>query len=245
MSTEIEKAAAQALEQRPSYVPESTEGTEHITRQDIKLPRLVLAQSVSPQVLEGNAALIPGLKPGDFFNDLTQQIYGRVTLEFCIIRGDKPKYMEFTPREQGGGVIDANVPANDPRTLWTTGPDGKPVKPRATKIYDYVLVLLPSMEMLAFSLSSSGLKTATALNGLIAFRKAPIYMGKYSVTASVKAGPKGQYFAHVIKNAGWIPEAIMPAVKDMFERIKDQTLDIARDEDTTFDPEALENERGM
>jgi hypothetical protein len=232
---------------RPSFIKAGdTRGAEHITRDDVRLPQLKLAQGISPQVTEGNAELIKDLKPGDYFNDLTKQIYGRGPLEFVVLRGDAPKYIEFVPRDQGTGIKDFDVKPGDPRTKFTTDPaTGKSIKPAASKIYDFVIMLLPSMEMMTFSLSSASLKPATQLNAFIAMRNAPIFAGKYSITTVPKAVPKGTYYAHVIQNsaiesefsakdgdkvfAGWLNEETLAIAEARFEQMRDAKIDIKRD----------------
>lgn len=218
---------------RPDFLPRDAEGTEHITRDDLRLPRLAIAQGLSKQVQRLDPRFIPGLAIGQLFNDLTGTIYGpayETKLEWFIVRADPPRWVEFHPREQGGGVKDLDVPPGDPRTQWGVDEKGGSVKPAATMFYDYVLLLWPSRELIVLSLKSSGIKIAKALNGLIKLRNAPIWSGKYSVAVADEPSPNGPFPNFVIKNAGWVvTEEDALYLREMFNSLKDKVLSIERE----------------
>lgn len=250
---------------RPSFIPPGSEGTEHMSKDDFQIPRLGLAQALSKEVQDGDAKFIDGLRVGMFFNNLTGKIFepAKGPLYFTILRADPPRYIQFRPRSEGGGVVDMNVPANDPRTRFTRDADGKSVPPIATKFYDYVVFMLtpegrplnPEDEMdnvIGLSLKGSGIKTARTLNGLMKYRNAPMYSGKYEVSSAKATGPKGEYFVYNIGNAknpiapndkafGWLPDEAMFAItKGLSDSLKDKTITMDRDTDTDFDPEEME-----
>ncbi|MCG3775746.1 MAG: hypothetical protein JW395_2590 [Nitrospira sp.] len=242
-STELVKAEAPgalAVNDRPSFIEVGDHsGMEHLTRDDIQMPRMGLAQQMSPELIDGDAKYVDGLKMGMMFNNLTQQIYGVGPLEFCVVRADPPRWVEFNPREAGGGIKDPNVPAHDPRTAF--GPNGE--HPLATKFYDFVVMLLPSRELIALSFKSTGLKVAKQLNGLIANRNAALYTGRYSLMTNMVTNPKGRFAVFQVKNAGWVPdEATHTYAKECFNAMKDRVLKIDREDADTFDVEDLERQ---
>lgn len=246
MAEEIAKTGSVSME-RPAFVPQGKAGTEHLKADDIKLPRLKIAQKTSPEIDKDNAAYIKGLEMGDYFNDVSQENYGRGPLTFTVVRGYAPKFIEFEPRGtggSGGGVRDMNVPAGDPRTQFTRDAEGKSVKPRASKIYDFILVLHRAdakREMVTFSLASTGLKVATLLNAFIAERQADVYFGVYTMQAVSKTSPNGPYYTHVVRNAGWIAETEIEWFRSKFELLKEAQVDIRVDDADSFDPETLEH----
>lgn len=146
---------------------DSGKGTESITSDDVRPPRLLVCQSGSPQRKPGDAKQIKGLQELDMFNDLTNEIYGQGPLKIVVVKTLGSRHMQFAPMEEGGGVIDYNVPANDPRTQFTVAEDGTRIKPVATKFYDYLLWLPDYSEIVALSLKSTQLKVAIKINGLL------------------------------------------------------------------------------
>jgi hypothetical protein len=222
------------MEGRPDFLAGTApEGTEHIGKDDLKIPRLSIAQGLSNQMKRADPRFIEGLAIGDLFNDLTGHIYGhqgQTSLDFYIVRADPPRWIEFIPRADGGGVRDMNVTAGDPRTQWGVGEDGKTLKPIATMFYDYVLCLWPTRELIALSLKSSGIKHAKSLNGLIKLRNAPLWSGKYSVAVADEPSANGPFPNYVLRNAGWVrTEEDAVYLKGMFDGLKGKVLDIERD----------------
>lgn len=231
MADELVKTPPQGNMQmsRPDFIPKAAEGTEHLTKEDIRLPRLSIAQGLSPQVTRGNAKFIQGLSIGDLFNDLTGQIYQQ-PLEFFVVRADPPRWIEFIPREQGGGVKDLNVQPGDPRTFPRRGPNNEFLQPIATQFYDYVIMLWPSQELIALSMKSTALKVARSFNGLISIRNAPIYTGKYRLTTAQEKNAKGEWPQFVIVNAGWVDnQEQFNVLKRMFDTLKTKNLVIDRE----------------
>lgn len=232
--TTVLPASNALMEGRPDFLAGTApEGTEHIGKEDLKIPRLSIAQGLSNQMKRADPRFIDGLQIGDLFNDLTGHIYGhqgQTSLEFFIVRADPPRWIEFIPREQGGGVKDMNVPVGDKRTQWGVTEGGQSEKPAATMFYDYVLCLWPTRELIALSLKSSGIKHAKALNGLIKLRNAPLWSGKYSVAVADEPSANGPFPNYVLRNAGWVrEEADAVYLKQLFEGLKGKELVIERD----------------
>jgi hypothetical protein len=208
-----QKAADEKLETvqsgalaRPDFVAPSTEGTEHITSDEMQLPRITVAQQMSHELNPAHASFIDGLKVQDMFNTLSHKVYGKGPLHFIVLRADPPRFMEFFPRDMGGGVKDYNVPANDPRTQFTRNEQGSSVPPVATKFYDFIVMLHPSQELAALSFKGMMLKAGRKLNGLMKMRNAPIYAGLYKLDTAMETNKKGVYAVMTVDNAGWVPD---------------------------------------
>ena len=159
---------SQALEETPEFIKnfQGEKGTEDLGAQEVQMPRLGLAQSNSWELIEGHARYIPDLDQGEFFNSITKQIYGK-KVEVALLRILPPVWMEFAPMEQGGGLIDPNVPEGDPRTRF--GSNGE--KPAAQQLFNYFVHVVggPPENVAVMTLKSTGVKIAKALNSLLKF----------------------------------------------------------------------------
>lgn len=240
--TELTKASDMSME-RPSFLPAGdNRGAEHITQEDLQLPRIAIAQGLSPELLEDNPKYIDGLKLGHMFNNLTNQLYMRGPIEFTIVRADPPRWIEFIPRDEGGGVADLNVPVDDHRTRFTRDENGKSVPPIATKFYDFVILMLPSREPIALSMKGKALKVARQLNALIRLRNAPVFAAKFVLTSVMETNSKGTYGMYQVRNAGWVDEPTFKYAEGVYEAIKQKNLVIERepgaDDDITFEEPA-------
>jgi hypothetical protein len=233
MKNELMKTGGENL---PAFVEKGDQrGTEHITKEDIKMPRVALGQGLSPQRIKNDPKFIKGLELGDMFNDLTEEIYGTGPIEFTVVRADKPRGIEFYPIDDGGGVKDLDVPLDDERMMFTRDEEGRPVKPIATKFYDFIILMLKTRELAVLSLKGTGLKAAKELNGLMMIKQGPSFLGKYSVTSSVETNSKGTFGVYRIKNMGNVEEEDYKLAESIFENVKDKRLDIERESEETED----------
>lgn len=226
---------ARELEPAPAYFKEGDRrGLENITKRDMLIPRLALAQALSPQVTDGDPNRIEGLKVGDLFNSVTGQNYGREVI-VQIVRKDQPRAMEFYSIEDGGGVKDPDVPLNDDRLKW--GEDGE--KPQAMLFLDYIAFILPTREMISLSFKGSGISVARRLAGLIVMRNRPIYSGKYRITTGVELKPKPHQI-YKVENAGWVSEPDAIEGEQVYEAIRhmDVTIDRSTQVEETDNPNA-------
>jgi len=208
-------------------------GLEHIQQSDLKMPRLALAQKMSHEVDPDDPRYIDGLKVGDLFNDLTQMIYDQ-PLEFTVVRADPPHWIEFLPRTEGGGVKDMSVPEGDPRTAFTKDASGKSIPPIATKFYDFIVMLLPSQEIVSLSLKSTGIPVAKQLNALMLMRNAPCYAGKYALSSGEGKNAKGVFKVYRVKNAGKTPDEDRIVASQMYENLRGRVIDINREPDDSM-----------
>jgi hypothetical protein len=230
------ETALSISEERPTdLIAGDTRGTEDMTRDDMQMPRLAIAQQMSPELQEDQPQYIDGLKMGEMFNSVTKEIIGKGPVLVAIVRRDPPRWVEFVPRDQGGGVKDPNVPMNDPRTQF--GPNGE--QPVATKFYDYVLMRVDKsdFEMVGLSLKSTGLKVARNWNTLIKMRNAPLFRGVYRIEVVKQENAKGKFFNFSVNNAGWTNGEATARAEAAFEAMKDRVVVMDREhpDDTSFE----------
>lgn len=213
--------------------PTDRSGTEDIDASELRLPRLTIAQGLSPQITPGDPQYIDGLKLFDMFNDMTGEIYGRGPILFVPVRRDIRR-IEFIPRSEGGGVVDLDVPPNDPRLLWSWSSQElkasgarADVPPRATTFTEFVVLLVRNgvpPEPIVLSIKHTNKwnrRAADQLTLFIAARGAAIYSGLYAIdTLTTAKNDKGTFGIPVCKNAGFIP-LNKPAGKVLYEYAKD------------------------
>ena len=239
------KEVNQGLEPAPDYLKKGKRGFEDTVQSDVMIPRLALAQALSPQVTEGDPRKIDGLAAGDLFNSVTGQKYGkRVFVQ--MLRKMPLRAMQFRSQEEGGGVADPNVPLNDPRLKWGNTGDKKKDKPVATLFRDFLVMLLHEdgrRELIALSFKSSGIKAAKELWGLAMGRNRDVFAGRYEISTGLKLDPKPHQI-YKVANAGWVSEADAKVGEEMMEAvqaIKADRIDADGSDDADdFDPAAYE-----
>lgn len=214
----------------PAFLPKEGDhrGTEHMTKEDITMPRIGLAQGLSPQVDDTSSKFIEDLKVGDMFNNVTNEIIGKGPIFFTVVKADRPRGVEFYPLTEGGGVKDINVSLDDPRMQFT-GDGNKPV---ATKFYDYIIMIVPTRELIALSFKGTGLKVARQLNALMKLRNQASFAGRYSLKTASETNKLGKFAVFQVANAGWIVnEDEFNYAQAVYENIKDKVVVIEREGD--------------
>jgi hypothetical protein len=247
--------------QRPEGADEGQLGNEGIGRDDITIPRLALAQKTSPEIDSTSARYIEGLTFTDLFGSISKKIYGKGPVYFAVLRVDRPRFVEFIPMDEGGGIRNPNVPAMidgkvNPKTQFgEIDPATKRAKkPVATKFYDFIILVLndldfndPMQNVMALSLKSSAIPVAKQLNLYINQRgKKKLYKGLYELRTSHDIKDKNTFAVYKVKNAGWLKPGTPVEVlaEEMFENWKDRVVNIdiegEHEEDTSFDTEAMD-----
>ena len=189
------------IAKRPDFIPKNdSRGTDHINKDDMFIPRICLAQKTSKEVDVDESRFIDKLKVGEMFNNITKEIYGKGPLKFTVLRGDEPRGIQFTPFDEGGGVVDFKVPLDDPRMKFKNGE-----KPEATMFYDFVIQMLDSFrgQVMALSFKSSGLKVARQLNTFMRAMNAPCFSGDYELNSIMQPSRHGSHVEFTVRPLGW------------------------------------------
>lgn len=237
--------------------PKDLSGTEDITADEVRLPRLLMAQGLSPQITPGESSFIEGLTLFDMFNDQSNTIYGKGPITFVPVRREKRR-IEFVPRSEGGGVLDLNVPAGDERLKWTKSspeverPD---VPPRATEFVEFVVLLLrpgKAPEPIVFSIARKNKWNRKAIDKIVTIIKLrpPIYANLFSVDTKVPGkNDKGTFAVPTVRDLGFVPvdvpagKALFNYAKKFHESLKGKTLVIDRQPgEDDFDTDSMEEE---
>jgi hypothetical protein len=191
---------------------------------------------------------IKGLALNDMFNDLDNKVYGPGPLYFVPVRRDVRR-IEFIPRDEGGGVRDMDVPANDPRMNFTEDEEGNRMPPVATKFDEYVILVLredaePDAVVLSIPHRNKwNREAAKKLNTFIVGLKtkdkkpAPIYGGLYTLSVVSAKNDKGTFGVFSVKQAGYPNAQIYAAAKELHEKLQGKNIVTERepgDDDVSF-----------
>lgn len=109
---EAEVATAKESAQLPAgmsmedILRDSGAGVDNMGMDDVAVPYLYVLQTNSPQVNPDADAYVEGAKAGMFYNNVSNEIYdGRNTGLRVIPCAYERKYVEWVPRDSGGGYV--------------------------------------------------------------------------------------------------------------------------------------------
>jgi len=220
---------------------------------DLLIPRLQLAQKMSPELDENDAKYIEGIKAGNFFNSVSRDIYTDIDVIPCHSR---TSYTEWVPRDQGGGLVgehDADSPAV--KNTLTVEEDGKRRDVMesgnelviADEFYSFIVKEDGDYEPVLISMKSTQRKVAKRWRTLISMNKArnpktnqlqsvPIFSTLWKLTSVVEVNKKNEKYSNfAVQKIGPIStdkQDLYHAAKQFRESIIAGEVKAVQEEDT-------------
>lgn len=212
-------------------------GLENARPEDFQIPRLQLAQALSPQLMRSKAEYIPGLMVGQFFNTVTQEVYGDsvqvVPVKFSVSR---LRFLNGALECQSKNGIDgghhAPLCADCKLKDWGTGNEGK-----GTDCKEYrnwlILDTVQGMPM-SLSFKSASLVVSKTWSTLLRTRRlklstgqsvpAPAFATVYELRSAEKPGPKGTFYVPVVRVVGPATAEMMKYGADLFRSFRGELV---------------------
>jgi hypothetical protein len=100
---------------------------------EMQIPFVRILQALSPQLKKREAEYIEGAEQGDLFNNVTNQYWKGEEGIKVIPCYQVTKYLEFTPRDQGGG-FQGEIAPNDPVLQRTMRSGAKEILPSGNEL---------------------------------------------------------------------------------------------------------------
>jgi hypothetical protein len=170
-------------------------------RNEVAMPRLRLAQAMTPEVNEMGTAkagqwLILGSDP---FDEVTiiPVMFGRERVLIEDPNAERPVVLCSSPDGVTGIGKPGGSCARCPLAQWVESPTGKSQKPRCTMINHYLSFVVETAEIVDLQLKGSGMVAARYVNTMIQTKG----FGKFALKLSSKQekGPRGAYYAPQVK----------------------------------------------
>jgi len=185
---------------------------------EMQIPFVRILQAMSPQLKKREAEYIEGSEQGDMFNTVTKQYWTGeegVTVIPCF---QTTKYLEFTPREQGGGFRGEIAPT-DPVLQKTERQGAKEILPSGNELVKsdqhYCLVVDDegSFQPVVIDMKSSQLKVSRRWKTQIAMQKIkhpktgqlitpPLFGNQWKFTTVEESNDQGTWFNYAIEKIG-------------------------------------------
>ncbi len=266
---EIIKPTTAIVTAAPAYLddygaPGTPAGFEEVGPGDVKVPRLAVAQALTPQLDESNANHIPLLKKGDFFNTVTGDYFGPSVKIVPLLKfGNRIRFQDM---DKGGGIlcrsddmihgvgdnpVDGNC-AKCPYAQFGSARGGEGKGTACSEFMNFPALVLREGKVdientVIWSAKSSHIDAAKQLVGLAMRRRlesgmrAPMWSGVYTLTTKIKKfTEKLSAYVVAVDNAGWIPgnqaEMVKSAFDFMFELRKQRRLTTDADETLGREP---------
>ena len=143
---------------------------------ELEIPFIRLAQQLSPQLSKKKPEYIEGAELGSIYNNVTKECWDGSTGITVIPCYQVTKYLEFVPREQGGG-FKGEISPSDPILQRTNRVGSKEILPHGNELVKsdqhFVLVLSDDgmFQLAVIDMKSSALKHSRRWKTQIAMQK--------------------------------------------------------------------------
>jgi hypothetical protein len=189
---------------------------------EMQIPFVRILQAMSPQLKKREAEYIEGAEQGDMFNTVTKQFWTGEDGLIVIPCFQTTKYLEFTPREQGGGFR-GEIAATDPILQRTTRQGAKEILPTGNELVKsdqhYCLIVAEdgSYQPVVIDMKSSQLKVSRRWKTQIALQKVkhpktgqsitpPLFANQWKFTTVEESNDQGSWFNYQIELVGLIQD---------------------------------------
>lgn len=229
-----------------------TVGIDGIRASEMKLPRIAVAQGLSPQLAPDGPKYIQGLAIGQLFNDVTGEVYGKGPIMVVPVLRHVER-LQFDPNNRNV-VIARDIPWDDERMKWHG--DEPPV---ATEYIEFpCLIIQPGRPVgkavVSIKTTNKEQREAAKLwTTYIGLRGTDIFSGMYKITSMIARGKnrEGQdtmYGHFVVANAGFVPkdtpvgDAIYKMASEFSAQISAAGFQVEREAepDPNADPDAFD-----
>lgn len=201
-------------------------GFEDAQVTDFAIPFINILQTNSPQVDRKNPKAVEGAYAGAFFNTVSQEVMETVKV---IPFGFKKVFVEWVPRELGGGFVAKYLPGKDAATIAAARPgeNNKMFLPNGNNLVEtsehYIIVLpeqgepyLATMPLTGTKLTPSKKwmslmhsKTAKLSDGSV--RRLEMFMQVYELSVVSQTNNKGSFYSlGVPEFVGVTPKQLIP-----------------------------------
>jgi len=237
----------------PDYLRQDVgKGTESVRPEDIVLPRIVLLQALSDEVIEGDC------KAGEFYHNIAEVSLGK-TIQITPLYVDV-RYILWRPRESGGGILaraddgihwspssaafDVKLPSGKSVT-WRTAatvresglgewgsydPEDESSPPAATKMITIACAIKghPELSPSLMSLQRKSLTPAGKFIGKLKTTRAPSFAQVFEVSSFLDENNNGQKFYNYKfdRVPGFLDEEEVKPMRDMYESFADHGVSI-------------------
>lgn len=226
-------------------------GLELMEQGDTVLPRIAIAQDLSPATKKNKPQFIEGLEVGMLYNTVTREIYGKniyvIPVLFSKMR------IEFEEMSKGGGILCTSMNGIDGGRKCPKGcaqcadsqfsADGLP--PRCNNFMNYACILPNNGNTVAaISMKSTALAVAKQWNSNMRLLQKPAFSKMYLIESVPETRNNNDYFNFKVTPGSFVSKEIYDFGTGLYTQLKAQGIKVDLEDedlqDTSFRPDNME-----
>lgn len=187
---------------------------------EMQIPFVRVLQALSPQLNKKKPEYIEGASQGDLFNTVTAQHWGGDEGIVVIPCFQTTKYLEFVPRDLGGG-FKGEIPSTSPSLQQTTRQGSKEILPNGNELVKsdqhFCLVVEPdgTFQPAVIDMKSTQLKVSRRWKTQIAMQKIkntksgamitpPVFATMWKLTTTEESNDQGSWNNYLVERIGLV-----------------------------------------
>jgi hypothetical protein len=236
---QVKTAAITKREEVPEFMRDvdPSLGLEEMDRGDIVLPRLAIAQTLSPALKKSGPRYIPGLEEGMLYNTVTREIYGTNVKVVPIIFTKMRIY--FKDIKDGGGIICQSLNGIDGGHLCPAGCAGcehsqwiNNEAPDCNDFKNYACVL-PEYEnsIVVVSMKSTAIGVAKQWNAMMRMLRKPAFAKTYEIKTVEETKGNNTYQQWHVTQLNYVSQELYDAATGFYEQLKAHGVKVSLDDE--------------
>ena len=190
------------------------QGVEDLGTDDLAIPFINIIQSNSPQANKREGKYIEGAEVGMLFNTVTNEIFDGGKGVEVIPCAYQRTLVEWVPRDQEGGFVQAHAPESEILSQTTKNERGQDILPNGNYLANtashYVILLSPTYgpTQAVVSMTSTQLKKSRKWNTQMVsqtvvlpdgtIKPKPAFASAYCLKTSPESNKRGSWFGYEI-----------------------------------------------
>lgn len=220
-------------------------GLEETTTEDFAIPFIRVLQPMSPQLQKQHGSYVAGASAGDLYNTVTGEFYDGEEGISVVPCAYNKKYIEWIPREKGGGLVNANHDISILSSCVRNSDDRRHYTPTGNEIVEtaqfFILVIKDGVAQQAvLALTSTQLGVARKWLTMLRMAKvqnakgdsvdAPMFAYTYKLSTVTQSNDKGSWNAYSINQDGATDIAIARIAKDFMSAARTGDVDVKQEQ---------------
>tara|TARA_R110000787_G_scaffold73168_2_gene162978 strand:+ start:745 stop:1518 length:774 start_codon:yes stop_codon:yes gene_type:complete len=241
----ITKATATEISTFDDTLLSGGTGLEETTTEDFAIPFVRVLQPMSPQLQKQHGSYVAGANAGDLYNTVTGEFYDGEEGISVVPCAYNKKYIEWIPREKGGGLVNASHDISILSQCTRNPDDRKHYTQTGNEIVEtaqfFILVVkdgVAQQAVLAFTSTQLGvarkwltmLRMARVQNSKGESVEAPMFAYTYNLSTITQHNDKGSWNAYSLNQNGATEIAIARMAKDFMSAARTGDVDVKQEQ---------------
>lgn len=225
------KAMTEVQDKMPAWLQNkgSNRGSEEVQAEDLIIPRLELAQAISPAQKKKDDAYIDGCEEGMMYNNITRELYGESVIICPVFY--KKEWLLWRDRKDDKGGFHGAYPSKAEAEAARKELE-RPEKVEAVDTGQHFCLVIKndgSIDEIVVSMARSKAKVSRIWNSLIRINGGDRFSRLYKLETITDQNNSGDQFANFkVSNYGFVSEEIYQQAEVLYDAVKSGVASVDR-----------------